>query len=295
MKPLRLALLLLALAGPAAAAPLPMGRPYYLQIRAETLGAAKDAHGGSRHPAECQIDFGPPPGAADPVFLETGCRPSRHPYLTRWDPQRQRMISGADVTARPAFVPPAALLDLHAWAPAEAFADGPNRPATGDYEVELKTPTPGPQRSRITRRSGGWVRNVDADWDGRQSLTVQNLDVGVSLLTWHDAQSTTVAIRGPSPLRPFVPPTGPVRLTKQPDQTVLGETCSWWDLEPGTYDAGLWECRAVDAVPLIVRRFGKGSLGDDIVAVAVHRGRVPLSRVLPSKAEVSAKLLGLAN
>lgn len=285
---------LIATSLPAVAAPLRVGRPYYMQIEAPAPETTSDA--GRRAPPSpvCQVNRGPPPDAVDRVFVQSGCRPSDQ-QLTRWDPARQRMIPAADIKSKPLFVSPAALLDLHAWAPAAAFVDGPSRSAAGDYEVVLKSPGSGPQRSRVVIRSGAWQRTEDVDWQGRQSLTIQNLDIGISLSIRRNAQTRTLAIRGPSPIFPPPPPFTPPRVHSQQDAQVLGETCSWWDLMPGVYDAGLWECRAPDGAPLAQRHFGRGGPGDDIFAVEVHRGRVPLARVLPSKAEVSAKLFGLFN
>ena len=119
--------------------------------------------------------------------------------------------------------------------------------------------------------------------------------MGVSLYTGADRHDRILAIRAPSPFLPRGAPFAPGRVPSEPDIQVLGESCSWWDLMPGVSDAGLWECRAADGVPLAQRRFGWGHSMDDVFAVEVHRGRVPLSRILPSKVEVSAELFGLTD
>jgi hypothetical protein len=281
---------LLALGLGGAAPPL-AGRPYYLQIEAPADGAIHDS-AGRRRTTACDVYRGPPPNTADPVFERSGCRPSDGQNFTRWDDARQRMVPAAAPLVKPRFVSAAALLDLRAWAPATAFADPPNRPAAGDYEVELMSRGRGPVRSRVVRRSGAWVRTFDVDWGGRPTLTVQNLDIGVSFHARRDVHGRMVVISGPFPIRPYRPPGGPVRIAREPDRQVLGETCSWWDLMPGAYDAGLWECRAADGAPLIVRHIQRGDF-EDVFAIDIRRGRVPLRRVLPSKAEASAKALGL--
>lgn len=277
--------------GLGAAAPPPAGRPYYLQIEAPADGATQGL-AGRRRATVCDVYRGPLPNAADPVFVRSGCRPSEGQSYTRWDDARQRMVPAAAPPVKPRFVSAAALLDLRAWAPAAAFADPPGRSAAGDYEVELMSRGRGPVRSRVVRRSGAWVRTFDVDWGGRPTLTVQNLDVGVSFQVRRDLHGRMMAIRGPFPIRPYRPPGGAVRIAREPDRQVLGETCAWWDLMPGAQDAGLWECRAADGAPLIVRHIQRGDF-EDVFAIDVRRGRVPLRRVLPSKAEASARALGL--
>ncbi len=278
--------------GLGAAARAPMWHPYYLQIE---VAAPETQSGRPSHPVitTCQINRASPLRGVDQIFVESGCRATDHQWLTRWDPTRQRMVSASDIKSSPAFVSPMRLLDLRAWAPIEAFFERPDRSAVGDYEVELSSHGEGLVRSRVTLKSGEWVRYVDVDNKGGQRLTVENRSVGVLLSTSRDTHGRTLGIRGPFPASPFVPPPGPVRLEREPDQRVLNETCVWWDLEPGMSDAGLWECRAADGAPLIVRRIRRG-WGEDMFAVNIVRHRVPLSRVLPSKEELSAKSWGLA-
>jgi hypothetical protein len=64
-------------------------------------------------------------------------------------------------------------------------------------------------------------------------------------------------------------------------ETVLGETCTWFDLLAGAADAGLTQCRTDDGLVLKERRTGRG-LWVDLVAVSLERSAVTPSQVSPA-------------
>jgi hypothetical protein len=286
---------LLMIVGPAAAAPLPPSHPIGFQVTRRVVSDPKVAselrvERRLHTPGDevCSVFSGP--DDLQGLFVDSGCTPADGKSFLRWDP-RTGMKRAPDVTAEWRFVSPRRLLNLHAWLPAEAFADGPARPSSEDYEVQLMSRGLGPVHSRVVRRSGEWLSTFDVAWDGRKSLTVENRPRRFLLGTSGDARSKTISFHGAypggAPLRPWEP----VRLSREPDQMVMGETCNWWDFEPGVADAGLWECRTVDGLPLIVRTIHRG-WPEDVFAVDVRRGRVPLSRVLPTAEKLSPKAWG---
>ena len=169
---------------------------------------------------------------------------------------------------------PTEALDLATWAP--------TRPAdhTHDYEVEFGWQ--GPQWPRLTaRRSGPWrfVREVRG---AAYNVTVTNADEGVGLNYYRERNGVRhlSIYRRPGPHAPFDEATG-VRISGRPDETILGETCHWWDIMAGLEDAGRLECRTADGVPLKVVYIQRG---DELVVVAVRlkRERQPLSAVMPT-------------
>ena len=290
------ALMLFAVpAGAAAAAALPPVHPIALQITRKVANDPKIALALAaerrRHtPGDdvCSLFSGPDdPGG---VFVESGCTPADGKAYRRCG-ARDNMEYALDVTAPWKFVSPRGLLDLHAWLPAEAFADPPARPSSEDYEVQLMSRGLGPTHSRVVRRSGEWLSTYDVGVGGLKSLTVENRPRDFTFATSADAHSRIILFRGPFPGRPPLRPWSPVRLIKEPSQAVLSETCDWWDLEPGVADAGLLECRTADGIPVIVRTIRRG-WPEDVFAVDLRRGRVPLKRVLPTREQLSPKAWG---
>lgn len=70
----------------------------------------------------------------------------------------------------------------------------------------------------------------------------------------------------------------PVESDRQ--ETVLRERCKWFDMWPGTQDAGLHQCRTDDGVALKDVRTSWGSR-NSLVAVRLDRKPLDLAKVLP--------------
>ena len=192
----------------------------------------------------------------------------------------RRAVSPGDVR------PPMEALDLKAWnesidQSSPRMADSP-----ADYEVvmepELETTIPSARVTRIVRRHHPWTSIDERRADGQRTLGVRNELSHFSLrIEVHPQNGLRQLVVNKFPLRPpsETPVAGsPVDLDRS--ETVLGETCRWFDAMPGVMDAGLHECRTADGVVLKELRTGRGRY-DTLVASRLTRRPVPLLRVLP--------------
>jgi hypothetical protein len=73
------------------------------------------------------------------------------------------------------------------------------------------------------------------------------------------------------------------RLGNRPEEVVLGEPCTWFDMTPGMADASLAQCRTGDGIVLKDSHFFGRSYyrGDTLEAVAFQRRNVGLAEVMP--------------
>jgi len=89
------------------------------------------------------------------------------------------------------------------------------------------------------------------------------------------------AADGSPPLK-FDEATGKASLGKS--ETILGETCEWFDLMPGVQDAGNRQCLTPDGLPLKLDISGM-NLAFPYTATSFHRRPVDLSEMrLPAAA-----------
>lgn len=164
--------------------------------------------------------------------------------------------------------PSGASLDVSAWVGARPGDVGVDR------EVVLKAD--GASETVILRRHGGWSFAETVNADGSRDM-FSDRDDGVTVsarIGPAGAPQSYIARRGP---RPEVSPK--VRLD-QPAQTVLGQTCDWYDVMPNVADAGRHECRTTDDTVLAIRKFSRGG---ETMLTAVSIGSRPLTdaEILP--------------
>lgn len=166
--------------------------------------------------------------------------------------------------------PQAASLDIAAWlATPPATAASPN-----DYEVVLKAE--GATQSMTVRRRGGWTLTETVNADGSRDVFSDRED-GVSVSARvgpTGAPESYTARRGAKPEALAV-----VRL-ETPSQTVLGQTCEWFDAMPYVADAGRHECRTADGLVLIIRKSAWGEQ-TTFTATAVSRRPLTTADLLP--------------
>jgi len=166
--------------------------------------------------------------------------------------------------------PPMPALDLSAWLVAKPAA------ATGadDYEVVL---TGERTRDAVTiRRQGGSTFTETVNADGSRDMFSER-DDGVTSSARvgpTGAPESYTARRGPAPK------TSPDVRLPLPAQTVLGQTCDWFDAMPDLADAGRRECRTPDGVVLVIRQSGLD--GDEtLTATSVSRRPLGAADLLP--------------
>lgn len=153
-------------------------------------------------------------------------------------------------------------LDVSTWIGARPGDAG------ADREVVLKAEDG--SEAVTLRRHGGWSFAETVNADGSRDIFSDREDgatVSARIGAGGGPQSY-IARRGP---RPEVSPK--VRLD-QPAQTVLGQTCNWYDVMPNVADAGRHECRTADDTVLAIRKFSRGG---DLVLTATEVNRRPLT------------------
>lgn len=192
--------------------------------------------------------------------------------------------------------PPADLLDLAAWLPKDSAGHEPSSQSPGDVTVVMERDRmlDNIRRTlrRIVRRHHPWLYTEDIDYSGSRTIRITNDTAGRTIIFESDAAGEptrlTIMIRPPSP--PEVRLNGPKLLDKR--EVVLGELCEWFDMWPGTQDAGLHQCRTRDGVVLKEQRFSWGS-GEGLVAAQIKRTPVSPAKVLPLRDILSRSAWGI--
>ncbi len=178
--------------------------------------------------------------------------------------------------------PPVEALSLKAWNELVDPADAAPASAPGDFEAVIE---PEPERlipsaryTRIVRRHFPWILIDEQRVDGQRGLRVSNEVSGFSLRIGIHAKLGLHQLV----MNKFAPPAAnkvnPVDLDRR--ETVLGETCRWFDIRPSVMDAGLHECRTADGVVLKALEISRGSRLP-LAATRLTRRPVPLAQVLP--------------
>lgn len=166
--------------------------------------------------------------------------------------------------------PPTPALDLSAWLVAKPAA----ATATDDYEVVLKGD--GARDGLTIRRQGGATFTETVNADGSRDMFSDRGDgVTVSARVGPTgAPESYTARRGPPPK------TSPAVRLALPAQTVLGQTCDWFNAMPDIADEGRYECRTSDGVVLAVRRSG-ASGEETLTATSLSRRPLAAADLLP--------------
>lgn len=160
--------------------------------------------------------------------------------------------------------PPTPALDLSAWLAARPAAAG----NPDGYEVVLKDESA--RRTVTIRHQAGASYTETANPDGSRDMFGDRGD-GVTVsarVGATGAPESYTARRGPAPR------TLPDARLPLPPQTVLGQTCAWFDAMPDVADAGQTECRTADGVVLVVRKSGPDG---EVTLTAVTLSRRPLA------------------
>lgn len=191
---------------------------------------------------------------------------------------------------------PIEALDLASWGVPAGLADH-----TRDYEVILRAEGEGQgqDQHQVSRRSGPWIytRTESSQRERRSGqwvgLHISNAEAGLDLhyseglnearslsITRYSLDRTSIAFADPRE-----------RVAKRPNETIIGEECQWWDMEPGMSDAGRAECITPDGISLKIENYSRARRST-IVAIGLRRSPQPLSAVLPDESMVSPAAWG---
>lgn|GEM_PF-7057586 len=166
--------------------------------------------------------------------------------------------------------PPTPALDLSAWLVAKP---GAATQADG-YEVVLKGERTGSTVTIRQQRGATYSETVNAD-GSRDMFSDRDDGVTVSARVGATgAPESYTARRGPAPK------TSPDTRLSLPAQTVLGQTCEWFDAMPDVADAGRHECRTSDGAVLAVRKSGVDS-DETLIATVFNRRPLAAAELLP--------------
>jgi hypothetical protein len=196
--------------------------------------------------------------------------------------------------------PPRELLTLDWW---EENVPAPTAPGTPDHEtvMELSGDGPGADKSvRTVRRLGPWqslqetvngvLSTVQITHDSLRmrfeytrdkSGTPERLSIARLISVAEDIPISTLPIAGA--MRPK-----DLNLS----ETILGETCRWFDMMPGMSDKGQSACLTHDGIVLRDRRWSRGSRRE-WTAVQVTQRPVSLNEIMPPAELVDPKTWGI--
>ena len=201
----------------------------------------------------------------------------------------RRAVSLADAQ------PPRNLLALDWW------SEPPSAAEAGSPEFEVVMHSSGddsaPRATRVVRQRGGWRYTEDmAGGSTRGRLTINNAARGLGLRLEIDGTSAPKQLllsRAPSPdpARSVVRMMTPQAQGKR--ESVLGETCEWFDMTPGMADAGRAACRTRDGISLKETSWSRSLPNTTFSAVQFVRRPVALSEVMPPASVLDPKTWGL--
>lgn len=212
------------------------------------------------------------------IFTRFGCITGDGIEVARWTTGRtggdvgdkttgyhlvKRKLADADVH------PSASAFDISAWLKAQPPLEG-----QADYEVTLKAE--GSADAMTIRRHGGWTFTETVNADGSRDM-FSDRDDGVTVSARVSAAGTPLSYTA---RRGAEPEALPVVRLPLPPQTVLNQTCDWFDAMPYAADAGRHECRTADGVILVVRKVSRGE-ETTLTATAVNRRPMTRADLLP--------------
>jgi hypothetical protein len=185
-------------------------------------------------------------------------------------------------------LPPRELLALSWWE--QGAAEPADAPATPDYEtvMEIAGARDG-SRIRTTRYHQPWKYVEETVGSVRRSLDVSRAGLGLRFESDATGTQTRLLISKYPPISLAPPPTEPKALNRR-DQ-VLGESCDWFDMWPGSMDAGKSECRTRDGITLKEERYSWGTT-TTYTAVRLARRAVGVDEVTPPAAVLEPKNWG---
>ena len=191
--------------------------------------------------------------------------------------------------------PPRALLMLDWW---DRPTPAPIAQAIPDHEtvMELLDNSPDAGHSiRTTRRHDSWQSEEETMNAMRHNLHIAHDSGRMHLTYWSDDSGAPkrLVITNSLPL-----PAGVKRPTSmQPKdlvrtETVLGESCRWFDMTPGMQDSGRSACRTNDGIVLKEETWSQGSRST-WTAIRLTRRAISLDEIRPSPALLEPRLWGI--
>jgi hypothetical protein len=193
--------------------------------------------------------------------------------------------------------PPRALLTLDWW---DQNVPSPTAPATPDHEtiMELSGNSAETGNSvRITRRLGPWQYLEETVADVRRTLEIEHDSNQMRFEYARDKSGTPerliimrldsepAATTAPGSLQPR-----PADMNRS--ETILGETCGWFDMTPGMADTGHSACLTRDGIVLKEERYSRSGRGT-WTAVSLTRRPVSLDEIKPPAALLEPQSWGI--
>jgi hypothetical protein len=134
---------------------------------------------------------------------------------------------------------------------------------------------------RVTRRHGGWLANNETFSNGGSRLSIENIQQGFSLSVQRGSNGRlrTLVMRNQEAQSEAPGRLKPVKSERT--ETVLGETCTWFNMMPGVADVGLMQCQTEDGLVLKEQASRRGAPFGMRAAVSIERAPVALADVLP--------------
>ncbi len=190
-----------------------------------------------------------------------------------------RAISIARRPVRPKEAqPPADLMRLNSWR--MAMPSGSSMP--NDEVVLRAAPEPGGREESLDIRRLGSIVVTDHRSARGRTRTFSGQGMSLTLDEQPDGALDQLAIartpRGAGTTGPFGKPVHPAPGKK----TILGESCTMFDLAPGVSDFARTECRTRDGLVLEQSTWTRGG-GATLTAVSIARGRVRPADVVPPR------------
>jgi hypothetical protein len=207
---------------------------------------------------------------------------SRYGFITAAEATRVERRAVARAEAEPR----ADMLSLDGWFKADTGAA-----AFPEYETVMARDGK-PEVTRTLRRHGGWTYDEVTLNGARHEISVANpsrrlaigfynLETPDALLAW--SQPSQAAPESPNPMQPKM-------LERR--ETLLGETCSYFDMMPDVAQVSFLACKTNDGVTLIEEHRGHGHHQIDR-AVSFRRGPFTLHDVMPPPDLLARKAWGL--
>jgi hypothetical protein len=189
--------------------------------------------------------------------------------------------------------PPRALLMLDWW---DRPTPAPIAQAIPDHETVMEHSSDAGHSIRTTRRHDSWQSVEETVNAVRHSLHIAH-DSGRMQLSYESDDSGAPKRLG---ITKFLPLPVGVELptSMQPTdlartETVLGESCRWFDMTPGMQDAGRSACLTNDGIVLKEERSSWGRSRWTWTAIRLTRRAISLDEIKPSPALLEPRLWGI--
>jgi hypothetical protein len=184
----------------------------------------------------------------------------------------RQVVSQGEVT------PPSQYLDRAWWV---ALLKEPEKPvpARSDVVVYMKLADYGqPGRGEATLRWHGQWRSIEEyDAEGRLKFSSSHESEGLSMSFGREPDGKLRWLQATKRAHAFPPDR---RKGLDRNESLLGETCAWFDMMPGLMDAGLYHCITADDVVLKKVRSGRG-FRQEWTAIRIVRAPIDRDSLLP--------------